>query len=180
MMGSTLPPSSVSDALALIRLAQNPDAVAAQIEALNKACEAHAASAQALRDAEAAGMKAVDARNAELDVREGSIKGTIMALKLDQSNLDIQKVAADANDKVLADRANSLVVRERALNEARAMASADQANADQARAALIEAQAEFNADLKERTKELDLREATLAQAEADYEARVARLRQAVA
>lgn len=180
MMGAVTPPPSVmGDALALLRLVQDPAAVEKQLEAIATASASHEASLQQLRAAQTEGMRAVEARNKDLDARESKLLKGLQALDSAQRDFDSNRTALDAREAELTSRSNALVARERALNEVRATANADLDAVKDARARLVSLGEAFERGCVERTKDLDAREAVIEAAETAYAARIAKFREAV-
>lgn len=181
MMTSGPPPvAGLNDALALIRLAQDPAAVKKALDTFAQAAAEAAAATKSLQDAQAADTSAMDARTKALDARDAKLLADLESLDSAQLDFSAHQKALDERAAHLDERANSLVSRERALNDARALITVDQEAVKAAQADLAEQQTVFDKACAVHAQELQAREDSLAAAEKDYEARIARLREVVA
>lgn len=133
MMTSSAPAvPALSDAIALIKLVQDPERLAERLAHLHEATVTQHATLQALRDAQAEGMKTIERRKQELDSREREIVLLHNDLRAAHEALAEKQTAQDAHEAALISRTNALVARERILNEMREQTVADRQAAAEA------------------------------------------------
>jgi GH25 family lysozyme M1 (1,4-beta-N-acetylmuramidase) len=167
-----IPPPSLSaltDALAIVRLALNPEQALDLIERLHDETKSHTETLQAIM----AHKADVETREKDLDAREASVKAKEIGIA------DLQQTT-NTRERETAQKERSL----QAQLAAHAQRVADHEEQERVLADQQErhaaAQRSFDQVSAARTTELDNREAQLKEAEAAHEARLARLRELAA